>query len=325
MIVEKQPLPDDPTPADAPPAYDTVQTESVSFPLTEKPTSDQLALRSPSTSSSSITPPRSAKGHAYTRPSIPSVTSPKGKGKGKSWFNSSTSRNSPEVRQTVQGLVRGLVRQPRPSPSYEALGVLESCAAACANYNLSLSSLLQEPFIEGHTPLYWAIIKRPPETPTADQDDSDGLAIPDFLTTLISFADPLTPETKSEIRLACLLTSDQALFQRLRLLPEFSPLSGTDQILLGASMPPDGVIVDDVPGDDEGSFVVHFEIVQFQQRMRVSKRVGLEFIARGACTFCVLVYKYLCPGVKAGCGVFRFPLHQEIRRSGLGSNRARGV
>jgi hypothetical protein len=188
----------------------------------------------------------------------------------------------------VLGLIRGLVRQPKPSPSYEALGVLESCAAACANFNLSLSSLLQERFIEGHTPIYWAIIKRPAETSIID--DSDGAPIPDFLTTLISFADPLTPETKSEIRLACLLTSDQALFQRLRLLPEFSPLSGTDQILLGASMPPDGIVVDDVPGDDEGSFVVHFEVVQFQQRMRVSKRVALEFIARGNVLFLNAMY-----------------------------------
>jgi len=46
-------------------------------------------------------------------------------------------------------------------------------------------------------------------------------------------------------------------------------------------MPPDEIIVEDVPGD-EGAFVVKFEVVQFQQRMRISKRISLEFIARGA-------------------------------------------
>jgi len=151
---------------------------------------------------------------------------------------------------------------------------------ACASYNLSFSSLLQEKSIEDHTPLYWAIVKRPPET--IHQDDQG--EVPDFLTILLSFSGPLNPETISEMRLACLLTSDQALFQRLRLSPEFSPLSGTDEILLGASMPPDEITVSDVQGD-EGAFVVNFGIVQFQQRMRVSKQVGLEFIARGAPRF----------------------------------------
>jgi hypothetical protein len=129
--------------------------------------------------------------------------------------------------------------------------------------------------MEGHTPIYWAIIKRPP-----DSDADESTQIPDLLTALLSLSTPLTPETVSEIRLACLLTSDQPLFQRLRLSPEFSKLSGTDEILLGATIPPDGIVVEDVPGD-EGAFAVNFEIVHFQKRMRISKEIVLEFIARG--------------------------------------------
>jgi hypothetical protein len=44
--------------------------------------------------------------------------------------------------------------------------------------------------------------------------------------------------------------------------------------------PPDSITVEDVPGD-EGAFAANFEIAHFQQRMRVSKRIALEFIARG--------------------------------------------
>jgi hypothetical protein len=280
MIIEKPPLPDDPTPDDAPPSYDTLGQSSVaSRSLPEKsPTIDS------SSGSSSTTVPS---------PTFPSVlgsrsqqflrTNSKGKGKGPSnWFTfSSRVSSTREVRTTVLGLVRDIVRQPQHHTSSQAtIGILESCVEACASYNLSFSSLLQEKSIEDHTPLYWAIVKRPPET--IHQDDQG--EVPDFLTILLSFSGPLNPETISEMRLACLLTSDQALFQRLRLSPEFSPLSGTDEILLGASMPPDEITVSDVQGD-EGAFVVNFGIVQFQQRMRVSKQVGLEFIARGAPRF----------------------------------------
>jgi hypothetical protein len=209
--------------------------------------------------------------------------SSKGKGKGPSnWFNFSSKVSSTrELRITILGLVRDLVRQPHQRVSSSAtVGILESCADACTAYGLSLSSLLQEKSIEDHTPLYWAIIKRPPEAPYPDVHTQ----VPDFLTILLSFSGPLSRETISEIRLACLLTSDQPLFQRLRLSPEFSPLSGTDEILLGATYPLDDIVVGDVPGD-EGAFVVNFEIVQFQQRMRVSKRINLEFIARSTSIF----------------------------------------
>ena len=54
-------------------------------------------------------------------------------------------------------------------------------------------------------------------------------------------AAPLAPATISDIRLACLQTSDAALFQALRGAPAFAPVPGTDALLLGANVPPDGV------------------------------------------------------------------------------------
>ncbi|KAJ7116083.1 hypothetical protein C8R44DRAFT_855254 [Mycena epipterygia] len=174
-----------------------------------------------------------------------------------SWFTSPTTR---QVRATVLGLVRDLVKSQAPDT---AISILQSCAAACAANNLSLSAVLQEKSVEGHTPLYWAIIKRP----AADAND--------LLTALLTLSSPLNPATTSDVRLACLLTSDQALFQQLRASPIFAPLSTTDALLLDA--PADTLRVESA-GD---AFAVDFALARFQRRMRVGGRIALEFIARG--------------------------------------------
>jgi hypothetical protein len=260
MIIGKSPLPDDPTPSEAPPSYDAVDPGAKEIHLVEKgglgPIQNASIPRSP------ISP---------VSKSPSSSTSLKGKGKVTNWFNFGASRTTREVRTTVLRLVRDLVREQHATGG-ASMSILESCAEACAGHSVTLSTLLQENSIENHTPLYWAIVNRPP--------DNDS-AVPDLLTSLISFASPLTPETISDIRHACLLTSDQPLFQRLRMSPEFAPLSGTDEMLLGGSISPDDITVEDIPGD-ERSFAVNFEIVHFQKRMLVSKYIILEFIARGA-------------------------------------------
>lgn len=176
-------------------------------------------------------------------------------------------------------LIRDLVKE-QSQNSAASLAILESCADACAGYDLALSALLQLKSIEGHTPMYWAIVKRAPDNDDEEEKEEHAKAGLDLLTALISYATPLNPNTIADIRHACLLTSDQLLFQRLRMSPEFSPLSGTDEMLLGANIPPDAIAVENVPGD-EGAFTVNFEIAHFQKRMLISKRVQLDFIARG--------------------------------------------
>lgn len=262
MVIDKSPLLDDLTPLEAPPSYDALGAQGIYLPG-QKPL-DPLPNLLTSTSlhpRSSISP---------IAKSLSSSTSLKVKSKANNWFNFNYSRTTREVRATVLLLVRDLVRE-QNAASEASLSILESCAEACAGHSLTLSTLLQEKFIENHTPLYWAVVKRPP--------DSDSVTS-DLLTSLISFASPLTPQTISDIRHACLLTSDQLLFQRLRMSPEFASLSGTDEMLLGGLIPPDNVTVEDLPGD-EGSFAVNFEIVRFQKRMLVSNYIDLEFIARG--------------------------------------------
>ncbi|KAJ7091431.1 hypothetical protein B0H15DRAFT_236691 [Mycena belliarum] len=246
------------TPTDAPPSYEASSTTPAAFRNDVK--------RSLPTSSSPVASGSSGASSFSSGLKSPPVAT--------SWFNFA----SPTVRQvraTVLGLVRDLVKLPPSDHSAMAISILKSCADACATNGLSINTILQEKSVEGHTPLYWAIVKRPTELP----DEERG---PDLLTALLSLATPLTPATTSDIRLACLLTSDQALFQRLRTSPEFAPLSAADEMLLDATMPPDEISVENVSGEagQNGAFVVDFAVVRFQKRMLVSKCVMLDFIAR---------------------------------------------
>jgi len=151
--------------------------------------------------------------------------------------------------------------------------ILESCADACITHSLSLSTILQEKSIENHTPLYWAIVKRLPDEHHQVKDASG----PDLLSSLLSYSTPLSSETIADVKQACLVTCDQRLFQRLRLSPEFSPVSIAEQMLLGGTISSDKIEVEDIEGD---AFIMTFEVPLFHKRMVVSKVICLEFIAR---------------------------------------------
>ncbi|PPQ94817.1 hypothetical protein CVT25_007454 [Psilocybe cyanescens] len=270
MIIDKQPLPDDPTPTDAPPSYDTLSAGPSS-----QDNKYNLVHLSPSTSSYPPNSPPPVPPKSPASPASPS-TNAKGKARAVNWFAFATeARTRSEVRNTVLGLVKDLIQE-HITNSEAATGILQSCAEACATHSLSLSSILQEKSIENHTPLYWAIVKRPPD----EHQEKEDMQCPDLLTALISYATPLNQATVAEVRLACLATSDQALFQRLRLSPEFAPVSGADQMLLGGTIPPEEVELEDIPGEGGGSFAVNFVIPHFHKRMVVSKQIAIEFIAR---------------------------------------------
>ena len=199
--------------------------------------------------------------------------------------------------------------------------LLHSCADACAKNSVSFGDLIQEKCVEGHTLIYWAVVKRPKtampssastsplsstshSSPSAGRmttwkqvKDGESKALTDFLSTLLSFASPLKPGTVADIRQACLVGSDQNLFRRLKLLPGFSQLSGLDEMLLGERVIPDEVEVETLgvptgttdssssagtPGiGDDTSFAALIELKDFHRRMVVSKQVVVEFVARG--------------------------------------------
>lgn len=185
---------------------------------------------------------------------------------------------------TILGLVRDVVKQ-QSSPA--GVSILQSCAEACRARNLPFDAIMQEKSIEGHTPLYWAIAKRDLSKPPSESSE---VGVIDML---LSF--PLTEATRSDACQACLLQSDEELFQRLRRSPGWALLSGADEMLLG-EMPDDRISVRNDPDDgDNGAFAVSFHIAQFQRRMRVSRLISQEFIARGR--IWVLCFSIVGPGI----------------------------
>ena len=266
MIIHKEGVPEEPQFPDEPPSYDQIN------PNRSSATSDFQPDVKAGPSSTPPTPtPTSVAGPPLQ------LAKPKPR---TTWLDSfRLSQQAKEVRSTVRGIVRDVVKQPKTSAS---VGLLESCADACASNNLPFSEILQEPSVEGHPAIYWAIVKRP------SPDDFE------LITSLMSYSAPLTTETMTEVRLACLHVGDQALFQCLWRSPEYGALSGADRMLLGVSSPPDTMDVEELAGQD-GPFAVRLTIVQFEKRMKVSGEIEFEFIARGT-----------PPRIRLPCRISRF-------------------
>ncbi|KAG2074947.1 hypothetical protein BDR04DRAFT_1092613 [Suillus decipiens] len=186
-----------------------------------------------------------------------------------------SSKATKHVRQSVLTLIHDLVVPPptnsvnlNPKSPQLALAdpyeILASCAQSCSAKNLSLSTLLQEPAVAGHTAIYWAIVNYQPS----------------LLDALLKYASPLTPVTLSEMRKSCLVASNQALFQNLRRsvgLCASGLRSATDGLLLG-QRPPDDVRIEEGPN---GAFAATLDIAMWQKRIRAVGSVSVEFIASG--------------------------------------------
>ncbi|KAG1904288.1 uncharacterized protein F5891DRAFT_1013906 [Suillus fuscotomentosus] len=186
-----------------------------------------------------------------------------------------SSKATKRDRQSVLALIHDLVVPPpsnsgnlSPKSPQSALAdpheILASCSKICSTKNLSLSTLLQEPHIAGHTAIYWAIVNYNPS----------------LLDALLKYASPLTPTTLSETRKACLVVSNQPLFQNLRHsvgLCASGLRSATDGLLLG-QRPPDDVRIEEGPN---GTFAATLDIAMWQKRIRAVGSVSVEFIASG--------------------------------------------
>lgn len=114
-----------------------------------------------------------------------------------------SSFSAKRVRQSVLSIVRDLVVPPSRGSNEEQKNVhemLTSLAETCAEHKLSLSDMLQEAFIADHTPMYWAVVNYREE----------------LLVGLLIHSRALSIRTISDIRRACLVNSNQALFHALR-------------------------------------------------------------------------------------------------------------
>jgi len=108
-----------------------------------------------------------------------------------------------------------------------------------------------------------------------EHDDPDAPILAFF-----DFSQPLQSATIVAARRACMEVSDNSLFQRLcRLFVGFAPVSDTDEMLPGSSGANDRVVVEELHSND-GAFVAHIKLMHFRLRMRLSKRVCMEFVTR---------------------------------------------
>ncbi|KAI9510087.1 hypothetical protein F5148DRAFT_1182346 [Russula earlei] len=164
-----------------------------------------------------------------------------------------------EARNTVQSCIRSLLVL-RYSSDEDRVAVFSKCSEACQNVGLDLSAVLQERLIEGQIPVYWVILNRP----TSSEVD-DG--VPDPLITTIT-----------SVRVACMLSSNNALLQQLFGLYPSLPSFDKDALLL----PPSERDVVDVKetGDGTGVFIAYIKIRRFRLRMSVSRGVKVEFVTR---------------------------------------------
>ncbi|KZT27149.1 hypothetical protein NEOLEDRAFT_1155191 [Neolentinus lepideus HHB14362 ss-1] len=309
MIIDKVPLPEDPTPAEAPPSYDSlVAGPSSATAAEEKPNSSSSNSSSPQGDSLSSAKSKLQTSHLKSRSWLP--------------FNLGATRTARQVRTTILSLIHGVITQlseddTNGNSDESAIGILESCADTSIMHDISFSSLLQEKSIEGHTPIYWAILKRPIRRSTAhnnsssprparslssaytpfDEEPNDNSSGSEraVVLTLLKFSAPLTEATKSDIRLACMLNSDDALFQCIRSTEAFAPVVGTDQILFGTATPDPTDMMSELGRgigrkdrvrvvhmtDDDAAFAAHLEVPLFQKRMRVGGRIPLDFIGKG--------------------------------------------
>ncbi|KAJ6578878.1 hypothetical protein DFH09DRAFT_349219 [Mycena vulgaris] len=308
-----------PKSGDAPPAYDHTIASSSSRLVEKVPLISRAPLSptSPSSSSSAHkSRPVQRTGWNQFQDGVEKILADVG-------LETKQHRVVQGLRKTVTGLIRDLVRDQTIDANAACGGILESCSEVCGAHGINISAVLQESYIEGRTPLYWAIVNRP-----ADEagSASSTFEVPPLIRALLTYSAPLEVATRQEIRLACLHIADQWLFQALRLCPEFQALSHKDQLLLNVQVPLDTVSIGPAARPD-ATFTVAFTFPQFQKRMRVSRRASLEFITHGASSACRLaracshptarMWKISFfvaesdPKLKEGQWVVRFGLHKN--------------
>jgi hypothetical protein len=187
------------------------------------------------------------------------------------------------VKELVQTRVTAML-QGRLSPGEDRMSTLSACARACERGGLDFSTVLQETSIEGHPPIYWAIINRDVAS------GSRGLEPDSLVAVILAACRPLSPASFAAIRVACTMASDNALLQELfRLIPPLSHISTRDALLLSPGNEEDRVDIDEMR-NGTGSWVALIKIPRFRLRMRVCGSVSVEFIASGV--FCFL-FAYL--------------------------------
>ncbi|KAG2078093.1 hypothetical protein BDR04DRAFT_448153 [Suillus decipiens] len=170
-----------------------------------------------------------------------------------------------QIRTTVLSLIRDIVTAPDFTPSSVG-SIIDACVASLPT--AEFTALLQESNIQGHTPLYWAVVNNRLEA----------------LSAFLKFINAYTPIGTEEMRLACMTTSDHALFMKLRLTSYYRESEPLDRSL--------GYPTYDAQvygGDTQNQFIAEMQIKMFQKRMRVARGIFVELISQGR-IWCLLFH-----------------------------------
>ncbi|KAG1750500.1 uncharacterized protein EDB91DRAFT_1344152 [Suillus paluster] len=159
-------------------------------------------------------------------------------------------RSKPDHTSTLSR-IRDIVSAPDFMPSPVVQNV-NACAAALTATDFS--DILQTPNIKGHTALYWAIVNH----------HSDAFVA--FYRWISQFSSVCT----SDMRLACMTTSNHELFTALNLGRVVNPKDESLRRFLGC--PSDEIDVhDEGDGLCKNKFVACLRIRMFQKRLRITE------------------------------------------------------
>ncbi|KAG2353163.1 hypothetical protein BDR07DRAFT_1615108, partial [Suillus spraguei] len=159
----------------------------------------------------------------------------------------------------ILSFIRDIVSTPNFIPSSVA-PIVDACAAALSP--AEFSDLLQKPNLEGHTAMYWAIVNHRRE------------AVSEFAAFITRFSSVCS----SDVRLACMSISDHAVFSQLNSARVINPKDESLRRFLNC--PPDEVQVQDtVDRQFTSRFIARFHIRMFQKRLRVTRKLDIEFVA----------------------------------------------
>ena len=216
-----------------------------------------------------------------------------------------------EAKTRVQSYMRSFLSR-GPSSDEELSAAFLTCTEDCKTVGLDFATVLQEPLIGEQPPIYWAIINAPLYGTNRAYDS--------FVFALLGASQPLSSSTFVAVRIACMMTSDNTLLQRLfRHVPELSSLSPSDAMLLAPLNESDVVEVMETR-DGTGTFVAHIRILRFRLRMRVSKCVAVEFVTSGALLLCVFK-RYLTQFHEDRIWTLRFAVVVETSTEGRSESK----
>ncbi|KAG1901028.1 uncharacterized protein F5891DRAFT_1188144 [Suillus fuscotomentosus] len=192
-------------------------------------------------------------------------------------INTSVSTDSTRCKRSVfsflqskqkhcQALVLSRIHEIVSSPDLNVssvLSIIKSCAAALPT--AEFSNLLQKRNIESHTALYWAIVNHWREV----------------LLEFVKFIPKFSRACSADLRLVCVTASDHDSFMLLNLGDNFDSKDKSLRRMLGCPRDDIQVYEWDTADRSKNHFYVHIVCRMFQKRLRIARKVEVEFVAQG--------------------------------------------